>query len=232
MKETKVIFFYGMDPENIETYFNTQYNRWLFQNSDLVKIDGQELDKSMRYMLTISFENDFPPCSVVECSGVTKRKTPLEKSVFIAEQLKKSTEIYETTKGSELNRDTNYRAKIYIDYLNKISKPLEFPEIDHKIWSRESFEVFKYLYDEWFLIKGKQKPVNMLRVFYYLQKLVKEKYRIPKKAAFQRFVNDNKNYFKIKISNTTDDVNIELEEKEMRDLVTEKFKHLFSNNEK
>lgn len=121
----------GVTKENVQEVFKRNFLRWRISNSHEVFENGRllsEFDKTMLLLPSIETK----PFNV-DVSDTTKQGYPLTIEMFIKEELKKNEPLYTQTIGSKINRETNIKLKIWIDYLNKKLSLLQKGNVDAKI---------------------------------------------------------------------------------------------------
>lgn len=132
MKEEYIhLYDLGVTKDNVQEVFKRNFLRWRISNSHEVFENGRllsEFDKTMLLLPSIETK----PFNV-KVSDTTKQGYPLTIEMFINEELKKNEPLFTQTKGSRINRETNIKLKIWIDYLNEQLSLLQIGNVDTEI---------------------------------------------------------------------------------------------------
>lgn len=107
---------FGLLPDNIEKIFERNFLNWLYYKSEKVTINGIEIAPEKRVWTSLT-----KPEGIVETND-KKNGLPLTREQFTNQQIKKFTAIYEETKGSIRNHETNVKAGLYLEFLKNNSE--------------------------------------------------------------------------------------------------------------
>lgn len=119
-KESKVTYpkVYKLTKENVADKYYSHWQRWKFDNSSEVKIDGELITDKEKQLIKMSSYNIKPKPLTIETNDINKDGVHLEEIDFIEISLKESQLIFDETSGSQQNFSIHKLVEIYIDYLN------------------------------------------------------------------------------------------------------------------
>jgi len=86
MKEKKRLLSLVGLTENAQQFYKVKFNRWLFENSDNVWIDGELISKNEKIAIQAAFFNIKPEPKTMEVDGLSKGR-PLSEKIFIKNEL-------------------------------------------------------------------------------------------------------------------------------------------------
>ena len=112
----------GLTPDNVETIYLGLYDRWRFDYSDEVWMNGKLLSKKDKTIIRLGGETD--PGIKIEVSGM-QDGFPLIEELFVREQLNKYVEIDGNTPYDENVRTEKNRLKTLLEFLSEKLKRLE-----------------------------------------------------------------------------------------------------------
>lgn len=106
----------GLTIDNMQEYFEKEYNRWRFENSHEVTIDGEPIENKWEKngILWSTKEIKAKECIV---SDTTPSNFPLSQREFIEKELRYLEPQYNKTIGDTKNLEFNIKARYYIEFL-------------------------------------------------------------------------------------------------------------------
>ena len=105
----------GLDGDNVEIYYKKKYNKWLFDYSDEVFIDGELIDKSQKLGITLSSFNIKPEPKKIEVSGYLDG-SKLTEERFLNFEIIRVMKLHTLSMGKSFNKED------YLQYLKSKAK--------------------------------------------------------------------------------------------------------------
>jgi hypothetical protein len=111
----------GLNGDNINEYYQVRFNRWIFDNSDIVSMDGRELDKAEKRMIQISSYNIKPAPKEIIANGFING-SELTETRFIIFEIERILNLDNLSLGKEFNKQD------YLKFLYSKQMPLHQQE--------------------------------------------------------------------------------------------------------
>ncbi len=132
MKDDNKIFssqLSSLNNDNVDSVYGILFNRWRFDKSDEVRIDGELINSDEKAIIKLSLYDIRPKSTEIVISD-TVSGFPLKEKIFIEQQIKKYESVNEKTKGSETNMVLNIKSEVYLTFLKKrLNKPQQLFDV-------------------------------------------------------------------------------------------------------
>ncbi len=111
------ILLSGLNGNNSSDYYTIEFNRWLFDNSDEVILNGEVLTKADKFRIKVAFYNIQPPPNEIIMSGLING-SELTEIRFLEQEIKRIENL-----SNLLSLKKEYNRQDYLDFL--YSKKIE-----------------------------------------------------------------------------------------------------------